>query len=70
MAVHDVRQDERSLLRAAFERDGYALIEGALSTDEIGRLTDAVDRVRGAGRGDEDGPMHLLAFCGREGAFL
>jgi ectoine hydroxylase len=70
MAVHDVREDERSLLRAAFERDGYVLIEGALSADEIGRLTDAVDRVRGAERGDEDGPLHLLAFCGREGAFL
>ena len=70
MAVHDVRQDERSLLRSAFERDGYVLIEGALSADEIGRLTDAVDRVRGAERGDEDGPLHLLAFCGREDAFL
>jgi ectoine hydroxylase len=70
MAVHDVRRDQRSLLRAAFKRDGYVLIEGALSADEIGRLTEAVDRVRGAERGGEDGPLHLLAFCGREGAFL
>ena len=59
MAVNDVREDERSLLRAAFERDGYVLIEGALSPDEIGRLTAAVDRVRGAERPDEDGPLHL-----------
>jgi ectoine hydroxylase len=70
MAVHDVREDERSLLRAAFERDGYVIIEDALSADEIERLTAAVDRVRGAEGGDEDGPLHLLAFCGREGAFL
>ena len=62
--------DERSHLRAAFERDGYVLIEGALSPDEIGRLTAAVDRVRGAEREDEDGPLHLLALCGRDGAFL
>jgi ectoine hydroxylase-related dioxygenase (phytanoyl-CoA dioxygenase family) len=46
------------------------LIEGALSPDEIGRLDGAVDRVRGAEREDEDGPLHLLAFCGRDGAFL
>ena len=38
MVVHGVREDERAHLRAAFERDGYVLIEGAHSPDEIGRL--------------------------------
>src|ERR687897_630286 len=68
MAAHDVREDEQSRLRAAFERDGYVLIEGALSPDEIERVTAAVDRE--AEREDGDGPLHLLAFCGRDGAFL
>jgi len=70
MAVHDICEDERSHLRAALDRDGYVLIEGALSPDETERLTTAVDRVRGAERGDQDRPLHLLAFCGRDGAFL
>jgi ectoine hydroxylase-related dioxygenase (phytanoyl-CoA dioxygenase family) len=70
MAVHDICGDERSHLRAALDRDGYVIIEGALSPDETERLTTAVDRVHGAERGDHDGPLHLLAFCGRDGAFL
>ena len=74
MTIHDGADDERSGLRATFERDGFVLIEGALSADELERLTAAVDRVHRAERGSEgvpeDGPLHLLAFCGRDAAFL
>jgi Phytanoyl-CoA dioxygenase (PhyH) len=70
MAIHDVREREGSALRRAFDRDGYVLIEGALSPEEVRRLTAAVDRVYDAERGDGGGPLHLLAFCGRDAAFL
>ena len=70
MTSHGVGDDERSRLRAGFERDGFVLIEGALSADELGRLTAAVDRVHRAERGTRGGPLHLLAFCGRDAAFL
>jgi ectoine hydroxylase len=50
--------------RAAFERDGYLMIRGALSEDEVARYTDALDRVyRGrvkAGQQADGAAMHLL----------
>ncbi len=70
MRVDHERAGERSALRETFERDGFVLIEGALAADEVERLTAAVDRVYRAERGDEGGPLHLLAFCGRDAAFL
>ncbi|MBA3691214.1 MAG: phytanoyl-CoA dioxygenase family protein [Actinobacteria bacterium] len=60
--------------RATFEREGYLLLPGALSRDEVGRLDQAVDRVWWAHR---DAPpvrgaeaLHLLAFLGSDEAFL
>jgi ectoine hydroxylase len=60
--------------RVAFERDGYLLVPGALSREQLSRLGEAVDRVwwdrrhvppvRGAEA------LHLLAFVGLEEAFL
>ena len=70
MRVDHERGGERSPVRETFERDGFVLIEGALDADEVERLTAAVDRVYRAERGDEGGPLHLLAFCGRDAAFL
>jgi ectoine hydroxylase-related dioxygenase (phytanoyl-CoA dioxygenase family) len=55
--------------REAFERDGYVVLEGALSSIELERLDQAVGRMYGAERAD-GGPLHLLAFCGRDAAFL
>lgn len=60
---------DHSALRIEFERDGYTIIRGALGLDEVDRLTEAVDRVYAEERGT-GGPLHLLAFCGREAAFL
>jgi ectoine hydroxylase-related dioxygenase (phytanoyl-CoA dioxygenase family) len=57
-------------LRTAFERDGYAVVRGALATSEVDRLTQAVDRAYAGEGGDGSTPLHLLAFCGREAAFL
>lgn len=56
--------------RDAFERDGYVVVPGALQPDEAGRLTAAVDRTYVEELGGGSGPLHLLAFCGRDGAFL
>lgn len=53
----------------SFERDGFVVLEGALCPDEVARLTESVDRVYRVERAD-GGPLHLLAFCGREAAFL
>ena len=68
-----VREAEAQALAAGphevFERDGYVVLEGALSPDALARLTEAVDRVYRAEEPD-GGPLHLLAFCGREAAFL
>jgi ectoine hydroxylase-related dioxygenase (phytanoyl-CoA dioxygenase family) len=51
--------------RAAFERDGYLIIRGALSPDEVAGARDAIDRVHAAeakaGRLGPDGSMHLLS---------
>ena len=71
--VRSVTDQQRAVLDG-FERDGYALIEGALSPDEVGVLLEAVDRTWTEERG---GPptagapaLHMLAFCGRDAAFL
>ncbi|MEP6477504.1 MAG: phytanoyl-CoA dioxygenase family protein [Actinomycetota bacterium] len=60
--------------RASFDRDGYLVVPGALSSDEIARLREAMERewwrhrdmppVRGAEA------LHLLAFVGSDEAFL
>ena len=51
--------------RAAFERDGFLLVRGALSDAEVAYYADAVDRVyaaaRQAGAVSPGGPMHLLS---------
>jgi hypothetical protein len=50
--------------RAAFDRDGYLIIPGALSPDETAAAREAVDRVyaarAGAGALAPDGSLHLL----------
>ncbi|MCI0636154.1 MAG: phytanoyl-CoA dioxygenase family protein [Actinobacteria bacterium] len=69
MAVREARELDVGL-GEAFERDGYAVLEGALSPDELERLIDAVDRVYAIEREHEASALHLLAFCGRDGAFL
>jgi hypothetical protein len=50
--------------RAAFDRDGYLIIRGALSPDETAAARAAVDRVYAAGARAgalaPDGSMHLL----------
>jgi hypothetical protein len=60
--------------RAAFERDGYLIIRGALYPDEVAGAHDAIDRVYAAmakaGSLGPDGSMHLLsavAVAGRLG---
>lgn len=68
MAVREVASHPE--VRASFERDGYALIEGALSPEEVERLVDATDHVYAQERSSEGGALHQLAFCGRAAAFL
>jgi ectoine hydroxylase len=50
--------------RAAFDRDGYLIIRGALQPDEVAAARDALDRVYAdaarSGRLNPDGSMHLL----------
>ncbi len=53
---------------AALEREGFVVLEDALSTREVARLADAVDRVwRAEAR---DGDLHRLAFVGLDDAFV
>lgn len=51
--------------RSAFERDGYLIIRGALCTDEVAAVRDAIDRTYAAmaraGSLGPDGSMHLLS---------
>ncbi len=51
--------------RAAFDRDGYLIIPGALRPDEVAATRDALDRVYAsmeqAGSLGTDGSMHLLS---------
>ena len=61
---------ERLALIEAFERDGYVAIPGALGPDQVERVTGALDRLYREETGTEGGPLHLLAFCGRDPAFL
>jgi len=60
--------------RERFERDGYLIVEDALDTDHVARLTEAVDRVWAAHRGVPPlagaEPLHLLAFVGRDPLFV
>jgi len=60
--------------RDLFERDGYLVVENALDADLVSRLTDAVDRVWTAHRDPPPvagaDPLHLLAFVGRDPAFI
>ena len=71
--ISEIRAPSRALLES-FERDGYVVIEGALAPDAVDRLLKAVDRTwmqeRGAPPVSGAPPLHLLAFCGREAAFL
>ena len=52
-----------------FERDGYVIVENALSDETVARLTWAVDRVWAAERPGRTA-LHLLGFLGRDRAFL
>jgi ectoine hydroxylase len=60
--------------RETFERDGYLVLRDALGPDETARLCAAVDRVwfahRGAPAAAGADALHLLAFAGRDEAFL
>ncbi len=56
--------------RAALERDGYVLLERVLDAHALERLREAVDRTYVEERGGDGGSLHLLAFCGRDPAFL
>lgn len=51
--------------RAAFDRDGYLVIRGALRPDEVAGVREAIDRVYAglakAGSLGPDGSMHLLS---------
>lgn len=69
MALREARELEPGL-GEAFERDGYVVLDGALGPDELERLIDGVDRVYLAERERTGGALHLLAFCGRDAAFL
>ena len=68
MAIGEVQVSVTSTLEA-FERDGYVVLQGALTPAEVDRLTEAVDRIYAVELPD-GGPLHLLAFCGREEVFL
>ena len=60
--------------RERFERDGYLIVEDALDVAHMASLTERVDRVWEEHRagpaiaGAE--PLHLLAFIGRDRAFI
>ncbi len=54
---------------AAFDRDGYLVIEGALAPGRVEELTAAVDRTYER-RGADGAPLHLLAFLGEDPAFI
>ena len=51
--------------RAAFDRDGYLIIRGALAPDEVAAAREAIDRVYASvarqGSLGPDGSMHLLS---------
>jgi ectoine hydroxylase len=77
VAVRDLPHARRAggpkdvgVLRDELDRDGYVVVEDALSPTEVERLEAAVDRVYAAERGTDGGALHLLAFCGRDAGFL
>jgi ectoine hydroxylase len=57
------------VLREQLERDGYAVVEGALEPAAVERLTAAVERVRRAESPNGDA-LHRLAFLGLDETFL
>jgi ectoine hydroxylase-related dioxygenase (phytanoyl-CoA dioxygenase family) len=61
-------------MKAAFERDGYVHIPGALPPEQVAILTEKVDKIWDEERTDRPisgaKALHLLAFCGREPEFL
>jgi len=61
-------------MRAAFERDGYVRIPGALPPEQVVTLTAKVDKIWDEERTDRPvsgaKALHLLSFCGREPEFL
>jgi ectoine hydroxylase-related dioxygenase (phytanoyl-CoA dioxygenase family) len=73
MATTAARPTDQEVL-TRFDRDGYFVIEGALTSDQVQRLERDVDDVWAAERGGpperESLPLHLLGFCGRGASFL
>jgi ectoine hydroxylase len=61
-------------LRETFERDGFVVLEGALTPEDIERYTDAVDGVwakhRGARPRAGEPALHMLAFLGEDLRFF
>lgn len=60
--------------RHRFERDGYLVVDDALDAQHVSRLIEAIDQVWAAHRETPPvagaDPLHLLAFVGRDPAFL
>jgi ectoine hydroxylase-related dioxygenase (phytanoyl-CoA dioxygenase family) len=61
-------------LLARFERDGFVVIDDALTRSTVGALSDATDRTWARHRDDPMAPgarpLHLLAFLGEDEAFI
>ncbi|MEX2406938.1 MAG: hypothetical protein WD834_06325 [Actinomycetota bacterium] len=70
MAIRESPTGLDAAHRKVFERDGYVLLENALTADEVQRLTLALDTAYAEECIAEGASLHLLAFCGRDGAFL
>ncbi len=60
--------------RAAFDRDGYLIVRGALDPGHVERLIESVDRVWADHRDGEPvagaEALHLLGFCGTDVRFI
>jgi ectoine hydroxylase len=56
-------------VRDSFERDGFVMVENALTANALRRLVDAVDRVW-ALEAPAESSLHLLAFVGLDDAFI
>jgi ectoine hydroxylase len=65
LADSDVAAPMTAQQREEFEENGFLIIRGALSDDEVAFYADAIDRVYGAekaaGRLSPEGAMHLLS---------
>ena len=57
------------MLRQRLEREGYVVLEDALTATDVQRLTAAVERVRQAEAHDGE-PFHRLGFLGLDEAFV